>query len=109
MRLEQSQAFDRADLACPFGPSFSLGDLEQFVGDQWPDAAEQLPVVQIRLADGETLALCHIMGMSPRWVMLAVHDGASHGDGMAVKLVPYEIIRCGGRLCTDSLGADHRP
>lgn len=49
--------------------------------------------MQIRLADGESLALCHIMGVTPRWVMLAVHDGASHGDGMAAELVPYEMIR----------------
>ena len=87
------RAFAGADLACPFGPSFFLGDLGRFVRDRCPDAAEQLPVVQIRLADGETLALCHIMGVSPRWVMLAVHDGATHGEGMAVELVPYEIIR----------------
>ena len=90
---EASRAFARADLACPFGPSFFLGDLGRFVRDRCPDAAEQLPVVQIRLADGETLALCHIMGVSPRWVMLAVHDAASHGDAMAVELAPYEIIR----------------
>ena len=87
------RAFAEADLACPFGPSFFLGDLGRFVRDRCPDAAERLPVVRIRLADGETLALCHIMGVSPRWVMLAVHDGASHGDGMAIELVPYEMIR----------------
>lgn len=92
-RAEALRAFAGADLACPFGPSFFLGDLGRFVRDQCPDVAEQLPAVQIRLADGETLALCHIMGVSPRWVMLAVHDLASHGDGMVVELVPYEMIR----------------
>jgi hypothetical protein len=25
--------------------------------------------------------------------MLAVRDAASHGDGMAIELVPYELIR----------------
>ena len=92
-RAEALRSFAEADFACPFGPSFFLGDLGRFVRDRCPDAAERLPVVQIRLADGETLALCHIMGVAPRWVMLAVHDGASHGDGMAVELVPYEMIR----------------
>ena len=91
--LDASHAFARADLSCPFGPSFFLGHLARFVRDRCPDAAEHLPVVQILLTDGETLDLCHIMGVSPRWVMLAVHNAACHGDGMAVELVPYELIR----------------
>lgn len=91
--LNASHALARADLTCPFGPSFFLGHLARFVRDRCPDAAEHLPVVQIRLADGETLTLCHIMGVSPRWVMLAVRDPASHDDGMAVELVPFEVIR----------------
>jgi hypothetical protein len=33
------------------------------------------------------------MGVSPRWVMLAVRDRASGGDGTAVELVPYELVR----------------
>jgi len=66
------------------------------VRDRCPDPKENLPVVQVHLADGETLDICHIIGVSPRWVMLAVRDAASHRDGMAIELVPYEIIR---RVC----------
>ena len=47
----------------------------------------------MHLADGETLDVCHIIGVSPRWVMLAVRDATNHRDGMAVELVPYELIR----------------
>ena len=86
-------AFMRADLACAFGPSFFLGHLGRFVRDRCPDAAENLPLVQVHLADGVTLDVRHIIGVSPRWVMLAVRDSASHRDGMAVELLPYEIIR----------------
>ena len=50
-------------------------------------------MVQVRLADGETLDVCHIIGVSPRWAMLAVRDAASTRDGMAIELVPYEQIR----------------
>ena len=95
-RAEAAAAFTRADRACTFGPSFFLGHLGRFVRDRCPDPKENLPVVHVRLADGETLDLCHIMGVSPRWVMLAVRDAASHGDGMVVELVPYELIR---RVC----------
>jgi len=86
-------AFMSADLACAFGPSFFLGHLGRFVRDRCPDAAEQLPLVQVHLADGVALDVCHIIGVSPHWVMLAVRDGTGHRDEMAVELVPYPIIR----------------
>ena len=95
-RLEAASAFTRAELACTFGPSFFLGHLGRFVRDRCPDPKESLPVVQVYLADGDALDVCHIIGVSPRWVMLAVRDATSHGDGMAIELVPFELIR---RVC----------
>ena len=88
-----AEAFLTADLTCPFGPSFFLGDLGRFVRDRCPDPKENLPLVEIRLADGETLDVCHIIGVAPQWVMLAVRDPGSQHDGMAVELVPYPMIR----------------
>lgn len=93
VQQQAATAFVRADVACSFGPSFFLGHLGRFVRDRCPDATENLPLVQVRLADGETLDVCHIIGVAPRWVMLAVRDAGSHHEGMAVELVPYEIIR----------------
>ena len=95
-QLEAMTAFARADLGCTFGPSFFLSHLERFVRDRCPDREENLPLVQLHLADGDTLDLCHIIGVSPRWVMLAVRDAAGHHDGMAIELVPYELVR---RVC----------
>lgn len=92
-KLKAMEAFTRADLECAFGPSFFLGHLGRFVRDRCPEAKENLPMVQIHLAGGETLDVCHIIGVSPRWVMLAVRDPTNHRDGMAVELVPFEIIR----------------
>lgn len=94
--LKTAAAFTRADRACAFGPSFFMGHLGRFVRDRCPDPKENLPVVQICLADGEALDVCHIVGVSPRWVMLAVSDAASHGDGMTIELVPYDLIQ---RVC----------
>lgn len=102
-RAAITRALARADGACPFGPSFFLRELGGFVRDHCPEKSEQLPVVQIRLADGETLHLCHIMGVSPRWVMLAVHDAAHHRAEMVVEFVPYEMIR---RVCIGSRAAE---
>ena len=95
-RLTAATAFTSADRACTFGPSFFLAQLGRFVRDRCPDPKENLPVVQVHLADGESLDVCHIIGVSPRWVMLAVRDTLSHRDGMGIELVPYEFIR---RVC----------
>lgn len=113
-RLKAAEAFLRADVACAFGPSFFLGHLGRFVRDRCPDQKENLPRVQVHLVDGNTLDVCHIIGVSPRWVMLAVRDATNQGDGMAVELVPYEIIRRVGigsqRAETASIGfAQKRP
>lgn len=87
-----AKAFARADLACHFGPSFFLRYLGSFVRDHCPDPGEHLPVVELRLVSGEILKLCHVVGVSPRWVMLAIPAVESHGDGMAIELLPYETI-----------------
>lgn len=92
-QLAAATALTRADLACTFGPSFFLGHLGRFVRDRCPDPKENLPVVLAYLADGESLNVCHIIGVSPRWVMLAVRDARGHGDGMAIELVPYGLIQ----------------
>lgn len=91
--LKAAHALVRTELECAFGPGFFLGPLRRFVRDRCPDPKEDLPVVAVHLVDGERLDVCHIVGVSPRWVMFAVRDPANHRDGMAVEVVPYEIIR----------------
>jgi hypothetical protein len=76
-----------------FGPSFFLGELGRFVRDHCPSPEEHLPMVQIRLADGQTLDPCHIVGVSAHWVVLAVRDAAGRQEDMAIELVPFEMVR----------------
>ena len=93
---ERAAAFAAADRVCAFGPSFFLTYLARFVRDRCPDSTEHLPTVQILLADGETLDLCHVIGVSEHWVLLAVRDGGSQTATMAVDIVPFQLIR---RVC----------
>ena len=80
--------------APPIGPEFFLGHLAAFVRDRCPDPAEGLPVVEVHLADGETLDLCHIIGATPRWVALAVNEAerATSAPRMRTEIVPYETV-----------------
>ena len=82
-------AFARAEVGCPFGPTFFLIQLGRFVRDRCPDPGEGLPVVNLHLLTGEVLDVCHIVGVAPKWLVLAVREGAA----MATDIVPYELIR----------------
>lgn len=80
----------------PFGPGFFLGQLRAFARECCPSHLEPLPSVLIHLATGEVLGLCHVMGLAPSFVALAVHEEA-RGSGttsmaMRTELVPYTLI-----------------
>lgn len=78
----------------PFGPAFFMTQLRGFAGEKCPDPAAGLPVVQLHLVDGEVLELCHIIGVTPAWVALAVNekDHTTSGQHMRTEFVPFEAI-----------------
>lgn len=76
----------------PFGPGFFLGQLRAFARDRCPDPSEGLPGVELHLATGEVLELCHVMGLAPCVVALAVRDGSGTEARMRTEIVPYSLI-----------------
>ena len=78
----------------PFGPAFFMSQLRGFAGEKCPDPARGLPVVELHLADGEVLALCHVIGVAPAWVALAVNetDHTTSAPRMRTEFVPFEVI-----------------
>jgi hypothetical protein len=83
-------ALARADAMCAFGPNFFVG---QLVRDHCPSPEDKLPHVQLKLADGEILDLCHVVGVSTKWVVLAVLDPGAHTHDMISVLVPFEMVQ----------------
>jgi hypothetical protein len=99
------QAAAAVESPWPFGPMFFLGQLGAFVRDRCASPGEGLPVVEIHLAEGEVLDLCHVIGVAPAWVALAVNDLDAHeGEPrMTTELVPYaRIARVTVRPCRSS-------
>jgi hypothetical protein len=98
MTNEQSEEIPDRELisAATFGPTFFLGQLRAFARECCPNAAEGLPSVALHLATGEVLELCHVMGLAPAFVALAVVDEAKSGESttaaMRTELVPYGLI-----------------
>jgi hypothetical protein len=89
-RDELSDAARIAELRCPFGPVFFLTHLKAFIRDRCPEPAEGRPVVRLHLIGGEVLDVCHVIGLAPGFVALAVYEGGGHR--MRTEIVPYLAI-----------------
>ncbi|HUR27023.1 MAG TPA: hypothetical protein VM509_02460, partial [Planctomycetota bacterium] len=61
-------------VSAPFGPSFFVRHLTDFVRKQCPKPGKARPIVQIHLMSGEVLYLCNVIDVSKRWVALGVYD-----------------------------------
>ena len=83
-----------ADQRVSFGPLFFMQNLRGLVRDRCPDPSEAIPSVHVHLMDGEVLDLCHIIGVSPNWIALAVHEEelADRPSQLRTELVPYHHI-----------------
>lgn len=77
----------------PFGPQFFATHLAAFVRDRCPAPTEALPVVLLHLVDGETLDVCHVIGLAASWVALAVHsEREGEEPRMRTDVVPYSAV-----------------
>ncbi|MBW7905333.1 MAG: hypothetical protein LC135_05155 [Phycisphaerae bacterium] len=85
---------ESASAHAPFGPLFFLTQLAAFVRDHCPDTVESLPVVELHLHSAEVLRICHVIGVGPLYVALAVYDDDNAGEPQAMRteLLPYESI-----------------
>jgi len=87
-------ALKAADHRAYFGPLFFIQNLRGLVRERCPEPADGIPSVQIHLGDGDTLDVCHIIGIAPGWIALAVHEreGAERAAELRTELVPYPLI-----------------
>lgn len=87
-------ALAAAESGVVFGPLFFLQHLRGFVRERCPEPQEGLPQVRVRLADGLELDICHIVGVTPKWIALAVYDTERDEEStrMRTDLVPYSMI-----------------
>jgi hypothetical protein len=76
----------------PFGPAFFatvLSDRVREVCDGHPDP---LPVVELHLADGYLLDVCHIAAIEQPWVAVAAFRDRETCEEMDLLFVPYAMI-----------------
>jgi hypothetical protein len=80
------------DAACPFGPSFFIVNLAPLVRDHCPVPEAGVPIVRLRLSDGDSLDLCRVVAISPQWVAVEAIDRAGDPPHVLREMVPYRMI-----------------
>jgi len=109
----EHMALAEASVRFPFGPAFFMTQLRGFAGEKCPDPALERPIVEIHLGDGDVLELCHIVGVTPAWVALAVRDGDENENPQRLRteFVPFEgiarVTLRGTRPESPRLGFEH--
>ncbi len=76
----------------PFDSAFFvsiLGDRVRAACDGHPEA---VPVVELHLADGTILDLCHIPGGEVRWLAAKVYRDRETCEEMDLMFVPYGLV-----------------
>lgn len=93
-RRESRSLTDVIDARCPFGPLFFVSQLRGFIRNRCPDPRIRLPVLELHLADGQSLDVCHVVAIAPAWVAVAVYECSPSGGArkMRTEIVPYGMI-----------------
>ncbi len=76
----------------PFGPEFFTTVLAESVRAECEGRPEAVPVVELHLADGYTLDLCHIPGITPQWMAAHAYRDRETCAEMDLLFVPYGLI-----------------
>ena len=76
----------------PFGIAFFASVLTDRVRAVCDGAPEQIPVVELHLADGFTADLCHIPVLTPAWMMALVYRDKATCKEMDTMFIPYSMV-----------------
>lgn len=76
----------------PFGPQFFQQVLPDRVRAMCDGQPEQVPVVQLHLADGTAPDLCHVSTLEPAWFAADVFRDHETCEDMDMVFVPYSLV-----------------
>ena len=76
----------------PFGVEFFASVLTERVRTVCEGAPEQVPVVELHLADGLTADVCHIPVLAPQWIVALVYRDKETCKEMDTMFIPYALV-----------------
>src|SRR3989304_7073993 len=75
-----------------FDASFYQNVLPGWVRTQCEARPQQIPVVELRLADATTLDICHIVHLADRWLSVAYFRDSAVCADMDLAFIGYEMV-----------------
>jgi hypothetical protein len=76
-----------------FDSAFYQAMLPDAVKQQCQTVPGQVPVVELHLADGTTLDLCHIVALAPTWLAVVYFHNPAEGDEVEQAFLPYRLVQ----------------
>lgn len=76
----------------PFGSEFFATVLAERVRAECQGRPEVVPVVELQLADGYTVDLCHIPGIGPQWIAAHGYRDRETCEEMDLQFIPYGLV-----------------
>ena len=76
----------------PFGMDFFASVLTERVRLVCDGAPQQVPVVELHLADGFIPDICHIPVLTPAWMMALVYRDKATCKEMDTMFIPYAMV-----------------
>lgn len=76
----------------PFGRDFFATVFADRVRAMCEGDPDRVPVVQLDLADGSTLDLCHIEALSSSWMAVMAYRDQATCETMDLLFVPYALV-----------------
>lgn len=92
---EHPQLTEAASASTPvflFGPQFFKQVLPDRVRAACAGHPERVPAVELHLADGPTLDLCHVPTVEPAWFAATVFRDHQTCEDMDLVFVPYTMV-----------------
>ena len=75
-----------------FDANFHRSVLPEWIKTQCEGKPEGIPVVELRLADGALLDLCHIVNLADQWMAVAHFRDLGSCDEMDLAFVRFETV-----------------
>ncbi len=75
-----------------FDANFYRSALPERVEQQCAMKTGQIPVVELRLTDGTTLDICHIIHLAEPWFAVAYYRYPANCDDMNLAFLPYQVV-----------------
>ena len=81
-----------APMGPPFGPEFFTTVLAERVRAECQGRTEQVPVVELHLATGYTVDLCHVPSVGPQWLAAYAYRDRETCEDMDLQFIAYGLI-----------------